>query len=67
MPVRVQVPPDRIVTLPAFIVSVLPLEMVKSSPPASSVSLIVAVKLNTVALELQKILLKVGVVEPEIV
>ena len=60
-------PPDRIVTLPVSIVSVLPFEMVKSSPPASSVSLIVAVRLNTVALELQKSLLKVGVVEPEIV
>ena len=60
VPSLVQVPPDRIVTLPDAIVSIWSVEIVKSSPPASSVSLMVAVKLNTDALELQKILLKAG-------
>ncbi len=60
VPSLIQVPPDRTVTLPVSIMSVLPFEIVKSSPPVSSVSLIVAVKLNIDALKLQKILLKVG-------
>ena len=53
-PVKSQVPPDTFVTLPAFIVSVLPSEMVKSSPPVSSESSIAAVRLNVVAPPLQK-------------